>query len=317
MKAYHNTAFPLGAIKANIPNYEIWLCNRYINCIYGNPSYYPNLWKLESYYKDRWFSDDGTTHVQSMFLDASTFKSKGIDVITLNKEMLRENFYVNGCYNEYFIKGKSAYKKEDFIHDYIIFGYDDDTKSFKSAAYFPGGKYRFYDIPYEDYYNSIVGSKKECLETFYAKVNKDCSPKIDIKAIKESLNKYLYSEKETLIQHLQGYFGMEAWGKFAEYVKEAEYTDLDTRFSRVCMEHRQLMHMRIKKLYEQNYIADSTIEEEYYKKVCLPTVIIHNLFIKYNISKSTKLPIRIYNIIQKTNLYEVQIIERLINAIKL
>lgn len=34
MRGYHNRAFPLGVIKANISDYDIWLCNKLINCRY-------------------------------------------------------------------------------------------------------------------------------------------------------------------------------------------------------------------------------------------------------------------------------------------
>jgi len=110
LKTYHNTAFPLGAIKASIYDYDIWLCNKYINCIYRNPEYNPNYWKLESYYTNRWFADDGTTHVQSMFLDADSYASKGIDIICFSKEMLRKQFYINGCWDEFYVKGKRDIK---------------------------------------------------------------------------------------------------------------------------------------------------------------------------------------------------------------
>lgn len=49
LRTYHNTAFPLGAIKATIKDYEIWLCSNYINCIYGSPEYNPSYWKFEPY----------------------------------------------------------------------------------------------------------------------------------------------------------------------------------------------------------------------------------------------------------------------------
>ncbi len=34
MKAYQNKAFPLGAIKATIKDYNTWLCNKLIDCAY-------------------------------------------------------------------------------------------------------------------------------------------------------------------------------------------------------------------------------------------------------------------------------------------
>lgn len=31
LRSYHNNAFPLGIAKANMIDYEIWLCNKYVN----------------------------------------------------------------------------------------------------------------------------------------------------------------------------------------------------------------------------------------------------------------------------------------------
>lgn len=33
MRAYQNKAFPFGIIKANLENYDIWLCGKLINCV--------------------------------------------------------------------------------------------------------------------------------------------------------------------------------------------------------------------------------------------------------------------------------------------
>ena len=312
---FHNTVFPLGAIKASIHDYDVWLCNKYINCIYGNPEYNPNYWKLESYYTNRWFADGGTTHVQSMFLDADSYASKGIDIICFSKEMLKKQFYINGCWDEFYIKGKTGYQKEHFIHDYIIFGYDDENNIFKSAAYQTTGKYDYYDIDYDDFYNGIVESGKECPEVFYARINKKLKPVINIYAIKEFLIRYIDSKNEPLIQHLQGYFGVKAWEKFEEYVQLIGEKDLDLRFSRVYMEHRAVMYKRIRTLWEFGYLKDGNLQEIYYKNVYLPATRVHSLFLKYDLSKTVETRLKIQEMIHKTNMTEVKIINKLIENI--
>ena len=82
-----------------------------------------------------------------------------LDLVEKNKQMLEQGFYVSGTYDEFFIPGKGAYQVRSFVHGYIIYGYDDLKGVFKSAGYLADGRYKQFDIIYEDYYRSVADGK--------------------------------------------------------------------------------------------------------------------------------------------------------------
>ena len=311
MRAYHNRAFPLGIFKVNLENYNVWLCNKLINCVINTSNHIIN-----SFDKDLWSEKDGLTCTEILSLKREEFNQKHPDIIAKNKEMLEQGRYITGVYDEFFVPGKGPYQKRHFNHDYVIFGYDDEEEVFKSAAYMADRSYRFYDISYEDYYNSIDKSEYN-FYVCYRRIDKSYVPKVDIVHIKKKLENYLLSREDEHVLERQVYFGMEAWRKFKEYVEEIGDSWLDNRFGRLYMEHRNVMMKRMGKLSEMGFLNECSLAEEYYSNVYLPAQAVHHLFIKYNLTRDYKVRESILGIIQKTNETEERIISRMVERMKL
>lgn len=311
MRAYQNKSFPLGIIKANIADYDVWLCNKLINCVIN-----PTDYGINTIDDDIWSEKDGLTHNESLFFKREEFNQKNPDIIAKNKEMLEQGRYIIGVYDEFFIPGKGVYQKRHFNHDYVIFGYDDEEGVFKSAAYMADRSYRFYDITYEDYYNSIAKSEYDYW-VCYRKIDKSYVPKVDIVHIKKKLVNYLLSREDDNASNRQVCFGMEAWGKFGEYVQKIGDSKLDNRYARLYMEHRNIMVKRMRKLNEMGFFNDSSLTEEYHRNVYLPAQAVHHLFIKYNLTRDHKVRQRILGTIQKTNENEERIISRMLEGMKM
>jgi|GEM_PF-5818497 len=85
----------------------------------------------------------------------TTFDIFGIDILSFVKKAIDTCFYITGSYNEKFIFGKRAYKKYDFWHDYIIYGYDDENNCFYSAGFMEDGNYKTFKISYDIFLISI------------------------------------------------------------------------------------------------------------------------------------------------------------------
>ncbi len=310
MRAYHNRSFPLGIVKANIADYDVWLCNKLINCVIN-----PNDYVINTFENDIWSEKDGLTHTEIVSLKREEFNQKNPDIIAKNKEMLEKGIYITGGYDEFFIPGKRPYQKRHFNHDYVIFGYDEEERGFKSAAYMEDRSYRFYDITYEDYHNSIAKSEYN-FYVCYRKIDKSYVPNVDIVHLKKKIENYLLSREDDYASNRQAYFGMEAWEKFREYVQENGDDRLDNRFARIYMEHRNIMVKRMRKLNEMGFINDCSLTEEYHRNVYLPAQAVHDLFIKYNLTRDHKVRQRILGTIQKTNENEERIISRMLEGMK-
>lgn len=307
--AYQNKAFPLGIIKANVSEYDIWLCNKFVNCILKING------EFNSYDKDLWSFKDGLTTEQKIEVHPDAYAYRGLDLLLFNKEMINNGSYIIGQYNEFFIKGKKSYKKHNFDHDYIIFGYDDKEGVFKSAGYLKDGHYTLFNIEYEAYYNSIIQNVRDPLGIYYYQVNKEYLPEIKIEVIKEELENYLYSRVDGQGTKTRAYFGMRVWDKLIEYVMTIGEKKLDYKFSRHCMEHRGIMYKRIKILYELGYLNDGWLVEEYYQHVYLKTQTVHYLFMKFNLSRGFNDYCKIINLMKSINEKEYKLISVLIQKL--
>ncbi len=303
-KSYQNKAFALGAIKATINDYDTWLCNTLIECAhytYGTFDMYNYLWTPK---------DDLITS-ENFDLYSGILDHGSSELIALNKSKLEAGMYINGYYNEFYIKGKRAYQKFNFSHDYIIFGYDDEKRVFKSASYLADQRYQLHDIDYDNYYDSIKNDVKNTY-FFYRKIKASYTPQIDINNIKTSILHYVNSSRELSNPKIVC-FGLNTWDKFREYVKNTEEPALDCRYSRVFMEHKAIMKKRLRKLFELGFLPDD-FSDEYGEKVCSPAQITHYLFIKYNMTRTTDTLSNILQMIQKTNESEADILSKIVNT---
>ena len=86
MRMYHNKSFPLGAIKANLVDYDVWVSNKLINCVLGKTKV------LDIIEEDIWSTRDGLSFSQGMWMKPSAFAINGFDLIEFNKNMIQQLF---------------------------------------------------------------------------------------------------------------------------------------------------------------------------------------------------------------------------------
>lgn len=189
------------------------------------------------------------------------------------------------------IKPKCFYENTnkyfDFNHDYVIFGYDEKKKVFKSAAYLNDGSYSCYDIEYNDYFEAVTKNIVNKTSINYYLINSNYIAQIDIETIKSKLNDYLHSKLNGDESTSGEIFGLSVWDKMTEYVLTVD-DELDVRYSRAYMEHHSLMLKRIQTLLKYKYIKNNSLEKEY-QDIFSNTRKVQNMFIKYNISKNRDL----------------------------
>lgn len=242
---------------------------------------------FDSFDEDLWSVRDGLTFSQNIYLAPQSMSYNGFDIISFNKSMLQNGCYITGIYNEYYIPGKKAYNKFNFNHDYVIFGYDDINRTFKSATYLRNKTYGYFDIAYDDYLSGVIKNDISKTNLNYYKINTDFIPRIDISSIKSKLEDYLFFRRNVNCTVTNEIFGIDVWLELAKYVELAEES-LDFRFGRVCMEHHGAMLKRIHTLLKYGHLENYTIAKEY-EEIYLKTKTIHKLFIKYNVSKNREL----------------------------
>lgn len=84
---------------------------------------------FESY--ERFFSSS----LQSMHMPMDMLNITDEKIINLFSELIEKNYYINLGLNEYYIPGRSSYKKKEFIHANFVYGVDKKRKLFKLLGF--------------------------------------------------------------------------------------------------------------------------------------------------------------------------------------
>lgn len=200
--------------------------------------------------------------------------------------MLDHGNYVIGLLNEKYLPMKDAYGKYDFVHDFLIYGYDDDQKAFRSAGYTSSGRYELYDMNYDDYLNSMKGFCFSRFAIYFHKIVKDYTVKLDMSSIKIKIKKYINFIDDADGKDLNG---IGVWSKLARSIREATDGDIDIRFIRSFMEHKVLMSHRLNYLTDKGILADGSISQRYAENVTTPAEQAFLLSLKYNMTKREEL----------------------------
>lgn len=142
IKTYNHHAFGTGII-TTIDEGMNWIYNNYIQL-----SYYPKDGPLTfDFYMDY-------IYCQPVFdreaLSDELLESIRWEPIKLFTKAISQNKYVVCCVDEYYIPNREAYRQYHFIHNLIIYGYDDVEKIFYVAGYDEEGKYASQKVTYKE-----------------------------------------------------------------------------------------------------------------------------------------------------------------------
>lgn len=186
------------------------------------------------------------------------------------KNLLNEGYYIHfKGIDDYYIEGKSWYRKRHFIHDGCICGYDQENKKYCIYAYDQNWICRKFWVSKKSFnagmrsafkqgkYDSIIGLKPKTERVEF-------SLHIALKNIEEyldsSFEKYPESEEGTA-------YGIVVHDYIAKYIDKLydgsiPYEKMDRRVLRVIWDHKKVMHTRIE-LIEKELSLGSDISSAY------------------------------------------------------
>lgn len=299
LKTYHNLAHPLGIVCGILKNKEQWfpwLCNKYINCHFtAEPEY-----KFDVFAPSKFYVDDKIFHFIDLWISNPIWKK----MIYVSEEeftdtvrsMITKGAYIWGRYNERYVSAKRAYQRYDFIHDYLIYGYDDVEGGFYSVGYTKNECYEEFVIPYGEFYDSIFQHGENESQIRLVCFNPDCKMKLNVQMITEELTHYLNSTSSRRLAIKNTTYGIDASYGMLEYLKASEY--LSVRAIRMYMEHKNLMLERLCYLGGVGIIDKSLGEEYRIQKDKAEKAYL--LALKYNISMQQKTKEQFLNCIYDT-----------------
>lgn len=275
--SYQNSAFPLGIIQANAQqDISPWIASKYINCCY-HPG---NIFDIGI--TDKWSCVDGKLFYQRINLIKNLYDTFSCDYVNLLRGMLNLGYYANGIYNEEYIFGKASYKKNYFVHDYLLIGYDDKEQVFYSVGYLADGNFQRFIIPYDSMKQALESLKEQIIPFYFLKYNSSTKYVFDTDLFLQELFDYIYSKTSIKQFRTDVYFGIRAIREMAnDFIIDVHNKQpIDTRYTRTLMEHKFLMVKRIDYLSTGLKLNLFDIQKEAIKVYRLSKTI-HLLGIKY------------------------------------
>lgn len=239
---YHNKAFPLGIIQANAKTQITkWMCTKCVNTVFVPNS---TLNKFDLSVWDTWGTWEGITTQQVFNMKKELIPLINIDILSMLRTLLDEGCYVHGTYNEKHIPSKQAYGLEDYIHDYLVIGYNDTC--FYSVGFVADGHFRRFEVPFQNFIDSLYDTGSSKINVNFFNYNEGTVLKPNVDRMLSDLDKYIstanYLDNPT--PNATSY-GISALIRVKEFfldeVINNERIYVDKRYSRVLYEHEWIL----------------------------------------------------------------------------
>ena len=311
---YQNLAYPLGIIEGNakLLNEDItpWVIATYTNPFFSQTA--SNHYDICVF--DNWGTHEAILLHQNINIFKRTYYYLGVNIVKDVCTMIKEGCYVSGIYNEKYIPGKKSYQNRDFNHDYLLYGVDEARKVFISAGYLADGRYQSFEIPFSSYeqaLNSVIGNQMQFNLWSY---NHHYRFKKNDERVLRSLNDYRESTTSYDFKR-EIYYGMEANRKLKEYfilVNNSNNPTVDLRYTRAYMEHKYMLNLSIKYLFETTSI-NSKVDADIVNcanEIYQNAIMIHRLGIKFRLYPQGNMMDRISGLFEKNEMLELRILDK-------
>ena len=259
----------------------------------------------------------------SSWLDCPYFRERWFDSkYILNcsdkviKNLIDDGFYVVfGGVDDFFVKGKTWYKKRHFNHDGLICGYDKRKKTYDIYAYDINWIYRRFETPQKGFVAGLVEmSKHKYYEPICGIKPRDniidFEPEISAKKIKEYLDSSFekYPPKEDAKA-----FGNIVHDYIAKYIdmileEKIPYEKIDNRIFRMIFEHKKAMLERIS-LTEKILSTKNNHISERYQNIVSSASSLRLLYASYCIKRKDSVLLSLREKLLKIKEEETKIIE--------
>lgn len=312
---YHNKAFPFGIIEANSPeSITKWVCTKCVNCVYYPNS--PNN-KFNIVVWDNWGINEGIITREVLQIKKNHFELFKMDLLYILKTAIRSDCYIHGnYYNEKYIPDKLAFNKEDYMHDFLIIGCDDDK--FISVGYIANGRFKQFEIPNQNLIDSLFGITDERIDLNLFSYKVSAVPSPNIKRMINDLKKYI-STANYLDNPAPD---IDTYGISSNIMLKNFFVDevnkgkiyIDRRYSRVLYEHKWVLAQLVdlflddedKKKYQE--CANRNLER---------AKLVHMLGLKMGYTGNANIINRVAELIDQIIAEEMEYIPSLIDLLQL
>lgn len=310
---YHNRAFPFGVVQANSPeDITKWVCTKGVNCAFRSER---KMNRFRFVVSDLWGVGERLMSQQTLQIQKEYLKLFNMDLLQILKTAIDNGCYIQGGYNEKYVPNKSAFNQKDFMHDFLIIGYDE--KTFISVGYVDDGRFKRFEIPIPNLMQAITGTTDNRTNINLFKYNTGAIPKPNVKRMLEDMNEYISTASyfENPIRKTDLY-GIAACIRLKEFfLEEIENgcTFVDRRYTLAFYEHKWILA----KLVEL-FLDDG--DKNWYMEIASQNLekakSVHMLGLKISFGENTSSINRITELMNEIILEEIQYIPLLIELLQ-
>ncbi len=304
VETYHYDSYPLSIMKAYGDDYLKWVLSNYIQI-----NAFKDILKRQDVFLE-FYGPQGFTaaFLNTQLVLWSVFTQLNIDINDYIMKHIDQNYYLYFQVDEFFIHNRRAYQKQHYIHDLLVYGYDEEKQIYNVVGYNNDFIYIESTITFEEFKQAFLNNNIDKDKNYWAdrifmfQYKKNSKYEFNLDLVKHLLKEYLNSENSYERYNRfdnptkEKVYGIEVYNKVLEHLDYAKHDikcfkhlpegHLDNRLFRLIMEHKQLMAMRLEYI-NKNIVDISDLVKEYGDVVKIS----HNsilLSIKYEITQNKK-----------------------------
>lgn len=307
-KAYQKRGYEMSILLATNREIMPWYYSKLINCRFCPSRDVDFDFVLHD---GEWFEKNGPFIMHKLRMKKDGVSSDKFDYLMLTINALDEDMYVYGKFDEFYIPHKTAYQKYHFPHSFLIYGYNQLKQEFYAIGYTDNAKYEIYSFSFEHFMEAFNALNYHDLNFVRADPEFDYS--LDLSEVYSGIYDYNHSINTLSPMQPDELYGFKCVEKYMEYISQTRNTDriLDMRYSRFFTELKEFMKMRL------DYLQAVGVVHEVgdYARVSQIYHLIHNLFIKFNITRNHEILTWINSHLQEAIYTEYKILDKVLEQL--
>lgn len=259
---YQHHAFPL-SISSLHPLFKEWFYSNYIQLVSfdnaGSNTLDYNFYEFQRLNAKSPFLGDMYIH-KSML-------SRYADLLQFTMDALDDGQYIITFVNEFYVPNRRFYKKNDFIHDILIYGYDSERQVLHTAGFNENFSYGRSEIGFKDFlpaFTRFADSKDRMIKwadgMHLYQLKPDNRFSFDPALVAELLEDYLDSRNtsnrfrmyQSPVNHT---FGLATYDHAVRYLETLDGEPVDMRIFHIMYEHKKVMAARFRYMAEEKGFA--------------------------------------------------------------
>lgn len=225
-------------------DYRNWLGAHYANLVYlhtPDDGYQINFWS-------KIYTDceplDYDKHIDKMLLSEDDI---GVDhVVDYLKELISKEYYAIVETNQYFVPETSYYRKEQYVHRQLFYGFSDIDRCFYTFGYDKRRKYRSIAVPYEDIPKATIAYDIKLAAPIHTIKLNNHTYAFDKHKAAEDYYYYCSSKFNGKTADIGYIFGIDATDQFHEIIEAAlKGEDLNVILPSLFYEHKYVQKIKL------------------------------------------------------------------------